>query len=148
MFDALNELPNAREMIPFLRTFYGQQSKFFVSGVDEDSDFEVLQGEGGEQGDALMLALFSLGLNLALRDARAALSPDETAFAFLDDVYLLVKRCNARAMFDRYTEAIFDFTRVRTNLGKIRCWGLGDANAPPGISELGSEVWRGNKPVE
>ena len=63
MFDALNELPNAREMIPFLRTFYGQQSKFFVSGVDEDSDLEVLQGEGGEQGDALMPALFSLGLN-------------------------------------------------------------------------------------
>ena len=95
-----------------------------------------------------MPALFSLGLNLALRDARAALSPDETAFAFWDDVYLLVKRCNARAMFDRYTEAIFNFTRVRTNLGKIRCWGLGDANAPPGISELGPEVWRGNKPVE
>ena len=36
MFDALNKLPAAREMIPFLRMFYGQQSKFFVNGADDN----------------------------------------------------------------------------------------------------------------
>ena len=148
MFDALNELPAAREMLPFLRIFYGQQSTFYVSGLGGDDAFDVTQGEGGEQGDALMPALFSLGLNLALRDARASLQEGETAFAFLDDVYLLVKRANARARFDRYSQAIFDFTRVRTNLGKIRCWGCGSATPPPGIAELGAEVWRGNLAVD
>ena len=138
MFQALNELPNAREMIPFLRIFYGQQSTFLVSGFDDG--FEVSQGEGGEQGDALMPALFSLGLSLALREARADLQEGETAFAFLDDVYLLVKRENARAMFDRFSSAIFETTRVHTNLGKIRCWGAGVAEPPPGIAELGTDV--------
>ena len=134
MFDALDELPQAREMIPFLRIFYGQESTFFVSDVDSDDIFEVTQGEGGEQGDALMPAMFSLGLNLALRDARASLEDGETAFAFLDDVYLLVRRANARARFDRFSQAIFDFTRVRTNLGKIRCWCAGEASPPRGIA--------------
>ena len=91
MSDSLDELPAAREMIPFLRMFYGQQSKFFVNGADDDV-FEVLQGEGGEQGDALMPALFSVGLNLALRNARSSLELGKAAFAFLEDVYLLVKR--------------------------------------------------------
>ena len=44
--------------------------------------------------------------------------------------------------------ALPDFTRVRTNLGKIRCWGAGEASPPPGIAELGNEVWRGDLSIE
>lgn len=124
------------------------QFQFFVNNFEEGGDFVVTQGEGGEQGNALMPALFSLGLNLAMRDARSELDEDEAAFAFLDDVYLPVKRQNARAAYDRFTTAIFDFTRVRTNLGKIRCWGCSETNAPRGIAELGPQVWRGNLPAE
>ena len=54
-------------------------------------------------------------------DARGEDDADEAAFAFLGDVYLLGKRSNARMRFNRFSQAIFDFTRVRTNLGKIRC---------------------------
>ena len=74
MFDALDELPIAREMLPFLRMFYGQQSRFFVNGCDDE--FDVVQSERGEQGDALMPALFSLGLNLALRSVRGTRTAD------------------------------------------------------------------------
>ena len=45
---------------------------------------EVLQGEGGEQGDALMPALFSLGQHDALV-AIQGLALDERLMAFLDD---------------------------------------------------------------
>ena len=123
----------------------GQQSKFFVSGADDDV-FEISQGEGGEQGDAFMPALFNLGLNLALRNERSSLELGETDFLFLDDVYLLIERDRVRAMLDHFSRAIFNFTRVRTNLGKIRCWGCGDTAAPVGVAELGPEVWCGNKP--
>ena len=47
---------------------------------------EVHQGEGGEQGDALMPALFSLGQHNALVAVQQQLGHDERMFAFLDDI--------------------------------------------------------------
>lgn len=44
MFEAMDELPQAREMIPFLLNLYGQESTLFVSDVDSDDIFEVTQG--------------------------------------------------------------------------------------------------------
>ena len=52
-------------VLPFVLQFYGTPSSYLW----EDSEgvvHEVLQGEGGEQGDALMPALFSLGQHGAL----------------------------------------------------------------------------------
>ena len=47
----------------------------------------IRQGEGGEQGDALMPLLFALGQHRALDAARDRLLPGERLFAFLDDIY-------------------------------------------------------------
>ena len=50
----------------------------------------VTQAEGGEQGDPLMPALFSLGQHQALQAAHEQLQAGETLYAFLDDIYVTV----------------------------------------------------------
>ena len=47
---------------------------------------EIRQGEGGEQGDPLMPALFALDQHPALEAIQGTLQPSEILMAFLDDV--------------------------------------------------------------
>ena len=49
------------------------------------------QGEGREQGDALMPLLFSLGQHGVLQDVSRRLGRGELLFAFLDDTYIVSK---------------------------------------------------------
>ena len=52
MLARLNEFPGACEMLPFIRLFYGQPSRYLFE--DELGVVHTIwQGEGGEQGDAL-----------------------------------------------------------------------------------------------
>ena len=51
----------------------------------------VPQGEGGEQGDAMMPLLFCLGQQKALRAVQQQLEDGERLFAFLDDVYVVIR---------------------------------------------------------
>ena len=90
MLEALRQLPGGGAALPFVRMFYGRISEYLW-----EDDFGVVhriaQGEGGEQGDALMPLLFSLGQHEALQQVHRVLNPGERLFAFLDDVYLLTK---------------------------------------------------------
>ena len=73
-------------VLPFVLQFYGSPSSYLW----EDSEgvvHEVLQGEGGEQGDALMPAVFSLGQHDALVAIQGRLAQDERLMAFLDDIH-------------------------------------------------------------
>ena len=70
--------------LPFVLQFYGSPSSYLW----EDSDgvvHEVLQGEGGEQGDALMPALFSFGQHDPLVAIQGRLAQDERLMPSLDD---------------------------------------------------------------
>ena len=78
----------AASILLFVRMFYGQQS-IYMWQDSEATVHDILQGEGGEQGDPLMPALFSLGEHEALEAARARLQPDEILVAFLDDIYFI-----------------------------------------------------------
>ena len=147
MFRRLDELEHARAIIPFLLLFYGGPSTYLFEST-RGAAHEVAQGEGGEQGDALMPELFALGLDHALKEIQTMLLPEELCFAFLDDVYLIVRRDRARELFDRSTQCIEARTGIRTHLGKLRVWGSGDPEPPPGIAELGAEIWRGNRAPE
>ena len=49
---------------------------------------EVWQGEGGEQGDPLMPALYACGQHRALVHVSEELLDSERLFAFMDDVYV------------------------------------------------------------
>ena len=48
----------------------------------------IPQGEGGEQGDAMMPLLFSVGQHEALQVAHWGMWDGEHLMAFLDDVYM------------------------------------------------------------
>ena len=66
--------------------FYGSPSTYLWED-EEGGVHEIRQGEGGEQGDALMPALFSLGQHGALEAIQARLRPSERLMAFLDDIW-------------------------------------------------------------
>ena len=90
--------------------------------------------------------LFSLGLDRAMRSIHARLEAGELAFAYLDDVYLVVRAARAREMFEFAAAQIEAMTGIRTHLGKLKIWGPRVAPAPPGVAELGPEVWVSDAP--
>ena len=65
IFGELYAHPRFRDLVPHVCQWYGSASQFLWS--DETGlQHMIVQGEGGEQGDALMPALFSLALLLLL----------------------------------------------------------------------------------
>ena len=136
----------AAQVLPFVRLFYGRQSTYLWTDA-EGNAHDVLQGEGGEQGDPLMPALYALGQHAALEAARAQLLPGEVLVAFLDDVYLVTTPERARAAFDVVRSALREHASVEADLGKCRVWNRA-GEAPPAVEELAQEVWRGNKQPE
>ena len=71
-----------------LRMIYGKDCTY-VWYDDEGAPHEILEGEGGEQGDALMPALYALGQHEALSQVHATPRQGEMLFAYLDDIYVL-----------------------------------------------------------
>ncbi len=96
MLTGVRRLPTAHRLLPFLLQTYGQPSTYLWHDGD-GVVHKILQGEGGEQGDALMPALYSIGQAEALREAQCQLLPTEWLVAYLDDVYIITEPDRARA---------------------------------------------------
>ena len=73
------------EAHPIFLQFYGHNSTH-LRGDEEGTVHGIQQGEGGEQGDPLVPALFAMGQHQALQAVQKSLQPTETSMAFLDDV--------------------------------------------------------------
>ena len=90
MLSGLRSMEGGDTLLPFVSQFYGQPSQYLW---EDDEGRRVChtipQGEGGEQGDPLMPALFALGQHSALVAVQESLQPTERLMAFLDDVYLV-----------------------------------------------------------
>ena len=99
MLTKLKDLPRARAALPFVRMSYGALSTYLWQD-DEGRTHTVEQGEGGEQGDPLMPAQYSLGQHAALEAVQRQLQEGEHLFAFLDDVYVLCQPERVRVLFD------------------------------------------------
>ena len=84
MLRALRHTPDAANVLPFVRLFYGQPSTFLWRN-DAGVVHRIVQAEGGEQGDPLMPVLFALGIAPALAALQAEMHPAERVRAFLDD---------------------------------------------------------------
>ena len=140
MLQKLMSCPSLSALVPYVRQWYGRQSCYLWT--DEDGVVhDILQGEGGEQGDPLMPALFALAQHDALEAARRRLHDDDFLFAFLDDLYIVTTRDRAREAFDIVTGEVERRAGVRTNQGKLRLWSKAGGPRPPGFAEFGGEVW-------
>ena len=58
----------------------------------------IVQGDGGEQGDALMPALFCLALRRALEEIQELVPQGGMVFAYLDSIYVICQQ-TAFALF-------------------------------------------------
>ena len=106
----------------------------------------VRQAEGVEQGDPLAAAFFALGQHDSLAAPHACLQPAEVLAAFLDDLYVVTCPARAREACDKVSREVEQGAGVSANLGKTRVFHAAGGAAPPGILDLGAEVWRGDKP--
>ena len=103
---------------------------------------EVNQGEGGEQGDPLMPALFALGLHDTLQRVKEQMQPGEQLFAYLDDIYVLCLPERVRPLYDLLKGALKEDTGLDLNEGKTRVYNRA-GEEPAGVRELGADVWVG-----
>ena len=111
---------------------------------DDNGDaHDVEQGEGGEQGDPLMPALFCLGMHPALDHIARTLPTGERIFAYLDDVYVVAPRDRVRQAYDIVAEDIRREAGIEINQGKTECWSAAGGDAPPTWGRPGRRSTRG-----
>ena len=119
MLSGLLNVEGGGQALPFVRMFYGSPSSYSW----EDScgvSHTIRQGEGGEQGDALMPLLFALGQHRALVAIQSELQDGEFLFAYLDDIYAVVPpdRVGAVSM----QQHLWAHCRIRVHTGKTQVW--------------------------
>ena len=117
MLSGLQHTPSLTALLPFVAQFYAEPSTYVFYDA-EGAAHEIAQGEGGEQGDPLMPALYALGQHPALLQAHAALTPGEDLYAYLDDIYVTCQPERAGPAFTALGTALWE----RANLGKTRAW--------------------------
>ena len=107
---------------------------------------------GGEQGDALMPMLFSLGQQQALVAIQARLQDDEKLFAFLDDIYIVCTPARVEDVHKIMKDELWAHARIRVHQGKTQVWNRGGTR-PTGVDALtraaqavrpGALVWKGD----
>ena len=123
--------------------WYARPSEY-VWHDDSGQPHAVTQAEGGEQGDPLMPALFSLGQHPALEAVAAQLQPGEALYAFLDDVYAVVEPNRVRPVYDLLAHHLHETARIRLNGGKTRIWNK-TGHQPPNTEDLGAATWVGDQ---
>ena len=112
---------------------------------DEGVPHDILQGEGGEQGDPLMPALCALGQHAALREVQA--TAGEMLFAYLDDIYVLCDLSRVAEIFLQVKQSLFRSAGIQVNLGKTKIWNDA-AIKPKDLDTIGAEAWTGEGPEE
>ena len=90
---------------------------------DEDGEVHTIhQSEGGEQGDALMPLLFSVGQHAALEATQRKLRRDERLFAFLDYIYLVSKPERVGEAHSVLERELWVHAKIRVHSGKTHVW--------------------------
>ena len=142
MLGRLHATPELQTLLPFVRLFYGEASEYLWTD-DGGTTHRIPQGEGGEQGDPLMPALFALGQHDGLVEGASHLHDDDFVVAYLDDLYVRTTRERAEEAYKAVTKAVQEHAGVRTNTGKLRVWSRAGGPPPPGFT---AEHWTADKP--
>ena len=143
MLTALRDEPSVRPVLPFARLWYARESAYVWDAGARSH--RITQAEGGEQGDPLMPAMFSLALQPALRALQPELRAGEQALAYLDDVYILASPARVVELYRRLEHLLWYHARLKLNAAKTRVWNAA-GTLPPGVLALApdSPVWVGD----
>ena len=104
-------------VLQFVRLFHSTPSAYLWED-DEGEVHTVLQGEGGEQGDALMPLLFCVGQHSTLQAVQHSSRPTERLLAFLDDLYVVSKPDRVGAIYSIVQESLWGHAGIRVHGGK------------------------------
>ena len=132
MLERLRRMPKARTILPLS----------VYSWRDENGEVgTVNQAEGGEQGDPLMLFLFSSGIHGTLEAVAGTLEAGEQLCAFLDDICVLCQPHRVKTIHDELARCLFRVAGIPLHQGKTRVWNK--AGVPPDdVHILGDEAWQ------
>ena len=120
MLSGLLDMEGER-LLPFVQMFCSQPSSHLFD--DEVGEIHTIhQGEGGEQGDALMPLLFSLGQQRALRAIAGQLKDGERLFAFLDDLYVSCQPARVAEIHRVMRIELWTHSKISIHHGKTKLW--------------------------
>ena len=125
MFEGLRLDNRLTGLIPFVRPFYGHESSYLFYDASGRAH-NVLQAEGGEQGNPLMPGMFAITIHPALVATQTELRGGERLYALLDDAYLTCDPEHVRATFLALRQALKNTKRGRST-GLV----LGAKSTPP-----------------
>ena len=135
MFQELWRVPALHPLIPYVRMFLGHDTEFVWRDAQGEAH-SVQQGEGGEQGSALMPALFCLALKPALDEIQSQLQPGERVYAYLDDIYVVTSPARVRSCYNLFSEVLDRICHIQVNRGKLVAWNRSGLPAPAEVREL------------
>ena len=151
MLQGLMAVEGGPQLLPFVRTFYGQPSVFLWED-EVGKVHQIHQGEGGEQGDRLMPLLFSLAQHSALAAAHERLNEGEHLFASHDDLYTVCLPERVGELHRVLAHELAAQAHIALHHGKTKVWNRGGHEPPACIalqararlSDEDAIVWRGN----
>ena len=82
----------------------------------------MVKGEVGEQGDPLIVLLFSLGQHRALVAVQTQLKEGERLFIFFDDIYVVCSPARVGEVYAILEKASREKTGINTHQGKTKLW--------------------------
>ena len=115
MLQGLLEVDGGGSVLPFVRQFCRSPSTCWWDD-DEGVTHEIVQGEGGEQGDPLMPVLYAVGQHKVLVAVSERLLPTERLLAFhprVADVHIALQ------------QALWEHSRIQVHHGKTQLWNRG-----------------------
>ena len=146
IFTELLQNPQLHVLVPFVRQWYGLQSDF--RWIDENGiSHTIVQGDGGEQGDALMPGLFCLALHPALVEIRRRLPPGAEIIAYLDYIYVVCDTNDAQYILHDVQTVLQSICRIDVHTGKLVIWGNTPAPCPADIATLAPTAWKCDAPL-
>ncbi len=119
-------------MLPFVKLFYSEPSSYLWQD-DAGDVHNILQGDGGKQGDGLVPMMYALGQHDGLDEARTLLPPSDALITYLDEIYLPTQEQHATASVDTVTTCIKTNCGVDVNLSKCVAWSHAGGPAPAGL---------------
>ena len=136
MLEGLLRMEGGDQIFPFIRCFYGSP---YLWEDEMGETQEIPQGEGGEQGDPLIM-LFALGQHRALEADQNWLRDGAKLFAFLDDVYLVCTPGRVADVLKIVEEELMAHANISLHLGKTQVWNRSGV-VPAGIeAQQGGQI--------